>query len=70
MIDKNKLNRIQGILSARQGAEIPKFLEGAKFTRHKGTQTIYSNDNISWFLDPEMSSPFNGNINEFQDRSA
>lgn len=25
MIDRNKLNRIQGILSARQGAEIPKF---------------------------------------------
>ena len=28
MIDKNKLNRIQGILSARQGAEIPKFNPG------------------------------------------
>lgn len=25
MIDRNKLNRIQGVLSARQGAEIPKF---------------------------------------------
>lgn len=25
MIDRNKLNRIQGILSARQGSEIPKF---------------------------------------------
>lgn len=54
MIDRNKLNRIQGVLSAHEGAEIPKFLGGAKFTRHKGTQTIYSNDDISWFWDPEM----------------
>ena len=57
MIDRNKLNRIQGVLSARQGAEIPKFSGGAKFTRHKGTQTIYSNDDISWFWDPEMRNP-------------
>ena len=28
MIDRNKLNRIQGVLSARQGAEIPKFTLG------------------------------------------
>lgn len=28
MIDRNKLNRIQGVLSARQGAEIPKFTPG------------------------------------------
>ena len=67
MIDRNKLNRIQGVLSARQGAEIPKFSEGAKFTRHKGTQTIYSNDNISWFLDQDLTAPFEGDINEFKD---
>ena len=69
MIDRNKLNRIQGVLSARQGAEIPKFSGGAKFTRHKGTQTIYSNDNISWFLDQDLTAPFEGNINEFKDVS-
>ena len=67
MIDRNKLNRIQGVLSARQGAEIPKFSGGAKFTRHKGTQTIYSNDNISWFLDQDLTAPFEGDINEFKD---
>ena len=67
MIDRNKLNRIQGVLSARQGAEIPKLSGGAKFTRHKGTQTIYSNDNISWFLDQDLTAPFEGDINEFKD---
>ena len=67
MIDRNKLNRIQGVLSAHQGAEIPKFSGGAKFTRHKGTQTIYSNDNISWFLDQDLTAPFEGDINEFKD---
>lgn len=69
MIDRNKLNRIKGVLSAHQGAEIPKFSGGAKFTRHKGTQTIYSNDNVSWFLDQDLTAPFEGNINEFQDVS-
>ena len=69
MIDRNKLNRIKGVLSARQGAEIPKFLGGAKFTRHKGTQTIYSNDKVSWFLDQDLKAPFEGNINEFKDYS-
>ena len=34
MIDKNKLNRIQGILSARQGAEIPKFTPGGPVTTY------------------------------------
>lgn len=29
MVDKNKLKRVKGILSARQGAEIPKYLQGA-----------------------------------------
>ena len=67
MIDRNKLNRIQGVLSARAGAEIPKFSGGAKFTRHKGTQTIYSNDNVSWFLDQDLTAPFEGDINEFKD---
>ena len=67
MIDRNKLNRIKGVLSARQGAEIPKFSGGAKFTRHKGTQTIYSNDNVSWFLDQDLTAPFEGDINEFKD---
>ena len=67
MIDRNKLNRIKGVLSARAGAEIPKFQEGAKFTRHKGTQTIYSNDGTSWYVDLDLTIPFTGNINDFKD---
>ena len=34
MIDRNKLNRIQGVLSARQGAEIPKFTPGGPVTTY------------------------------------
>lgn len=33
MIDRNKLNRIRGVLSARQGAEIPKFTPGGPLDR-------------------------------------
>jgi hypothetical protein len=33
MIDRNKLNRIQGVLSARTGAEIPKFNPGGPLDR-------------------------------------
>lgn len=40
MIDRNNLNRIKGILSAKQGAEIPKFQEGAKFAKYNGKQTM------------------------------
>lgn len=36
MIDINNLNRIKGILSAKQGAEIPKFQDGAKFAKYDG----------------------------------
>ena len=30
MVDKNNLNRVKGILSAKQGTEIPKYNTGAK----------------------------------------
>lgn len=69
MIDRNKLNRIKGVLSARQGAEIPKFQGGAKFTRYKGTQVIYSNDNETWYSDPDLAIRFEGNADEFKDMS-
>ena len=43
MIDKNKLNRIQGILSARQGAEIPKFTPGGALAKYNpGDQDFIS----------------------------
>ena len=38
MVDVKNLNRIKGILSAKQGAEIPKHLGGAKFARYNGKQ--------------------------------
>lgn len=68
MLDRNKLNRVKGILSARQGAEIPKYDGGAKFTKkNQANVTIYSNDGQSWFTDGALKNPFSGNIAEFQD---
>lgn len=64
MIDRNNLNRVKGILSARQGAEIPKFQNPAgpmlyngtgqneiKYQKRKGNYYIYSNDGQNWFQD-------------------
>ena len=67
MVDINNLNRIRGILSARQGAEIPKYLGGAKFAKRQGSQTIYSQDGNSWFLDPDLSQMYFGEISGFTD---
>lgn len=68
MLDRNKLNRVKGILSARQGAEIPKHNGGAKFTKRNGYGLfIYSNDGATWFTDEQLKSPFRGNIAEFND---
>jgi hypothetical protein len=47
MIDKNNLNRIKGILSAKKGAEIPKFHDSGvikKLNKFNNT-IIYSNNN-------------------------
>ncbi len=67
MVDINNLNRIRGILSARQGAEIPKYLGGAKFAKRQGSQTIYSQDGNSWFTDPDLSQMYFGEISGFID---
>ena len=67
MVDINKLNRIRGILGARQGAEIPKYLGGAKFAKRQGSQTIYSQDGNSWFTDPDLSQMYFGEISGFTD---
>lgn len=73
MVDINNLNRIRGILSARQGAEIPKFQNPArplvetkaapyaKFAKKHGDIFIYSGDEKSWFLDPQLTKPANIN---------
>lgn len=69
MVDRNNLNRIKGILSARQSAEIPKFQNPAgplvetkadpyaKFAKKHGDIFIYSMDEKSWFLDPQLTKP-------------
>ena len=54
----NNLNRVKGILSARQGAEIPKYTGGAKFKLPYKGSTLYSIDRESWFTDEACSNPF------------
>ena len=66
MVDIKKLNRIKGILSARQGAEIPKFQQGAKFAMYNGRQTIYSSDQSSWFNDESLTSAYTGSLGGFK----
>ena len=70
MIDRNKLNRIKGVLSARAGAEIPKFQDGAKFAKQneKG-RIIYSVDGTTWFNDLALQQPYFGSLNGFNDVS-
>ena len=69
MIDKNNLNRIKGILSAKTGAEIPKFQNSGKITRQHKTNGsyIYSKDGRQWFLDENYSQAFTGNLTEYND---
>ena len=64
-MNKNNLNRIKGILSAKQGTQIPKF-QGGFVIYHKSTnQPLYSKDGTSWFTDEDYMSPFTGSLNEF-----
>jgi hypothetical protein len=57
MIYKN-LNRVKGIISAKQGTEIPKYSGGAKFKLPYQGSTLYSIDKESWFTDEACSNPF------------
>ena len=66
MVDIKNLNRVKGILSAKQGAEIPKFQQGAKFAMYNGKQIIYSSDRSSWFNDESLTSAYTGNLNGFK----
>ena len=49
----NNLNRIRGILSARQGAQVPKFNPGGKMYSKSlpFNVTVYSKDGQNWFQD-------------------
>ena len=69
MLDRSNLNRIKGILSARRGTEIPKFLGGAKFAKEKNGKIIYSADGASWFTDLNLQFPHTGSLNGFYDVS-
>ena len=66
MVDVKNLNRVKGILSAKQGAEIPKFQQGAKFAMYNGRQMIYSSDQSSWFNDEALTSAYTGNLGGFK----
>ena len=65
MVDVKNLNRIKGILSAKQGAEIPKHLQGAKFARYNGKQMIYSENGSSWFMDEDLTTPYTNSLSDF-----
>lgn len=80
MIDRNNLNRVKGILSARQGAEIPKFQTPAgplmwngqgnkeiKFHKKNGHLSIYSNDGANWFQDIGLAIPYRGSLDGYVD---
>lgn len=54
----NNLNRVKGILSAQQGAQVPKYSGGAKFKLPYKGVTLYSIDKESWFTDEACSNPF------------
>lgn len=82
MVDRNNLNRIKGILSARQGAEIPKFQNPAgpmlwngqgdkeiKFHKKKGYASIYSHDGLNWFQDIGLAIPYTGSLDGYVDTS-
>ena len=66
-MNKNNLNRIKGILSAKQGTQIPKFQEGAKFVRRRGNRLIYSADNTNWFYDQNLTQRFNENLEKYNE---
>lgn len=76
MVARSNLNRIKGILSAKQGAGIPKLEQGAqmtqstggaKFKKQKAGTIIYSNDGANWFTDENLQQPHVGGIDGFID---
>ena len=82
MVDRNNLNRIKGILSAKQGAEVPKFQNPAgpmlwngqgnkeiKFHKKNGFASIYSNDGVTWFQDLGLAIPYTGSLDGYTDAS-
>ena len=64
MISKN-VNRIKGILSARQGAEVPKLQTGSKFCARRGNSLLFSNDQNNWFFDQALTNPYKGSMDNY-----
>ena len=64
-MNKNNLNRIKGILSAKQGTQVPKFQSGFVIYHKSTNQPLYSKDGTSWFTDEDYMSPFTGSLNDF-----
>ena len=62
MIDRNNLNRVKGILSAKQGAEIPKYNGGAKFLAKRNRSMLFSNNQENWFFDQNLTQPYKGSV--------
>ena len=68
MIDKNNLNRIKGILSAKKGAEIPKFQNSGVIKKiNKINNTIIYSDNNgqTWYSDDKCTEEYTGSHEEF-----
>ena len=57
---QDSLNRVRGILSARQGAQVPKFNPGGKMYVKTLPMNIkvYSKDGSTWFQDENFSTPY------------
>ena len=68
-MNKNNLNRIKGILSAKQGTQVPKFQKGNILYHKKTGKPIFRIDQSSnqWFTDENYQNLFNGNLNEFSE---
>ena len=64
-MNKNNLNRIKGILSAKQGTQIPKFQQGYTIYHKSTNQPLYSPDGKVWYTDQMYSNLFNGNTSDY-----
>lgn len=63
---QDNLNRIRGILSARQGTEIPKFSNSGKllYKQLNNGKFVYSNDNgATWYDDAQFTQAYSGRMN-------
>ena len=68
-MNKNNLNRIKGILSAKQGTQVPKFQKGNILYHKKTGKPIFRIDQScnQWFTDENYQNLFIGDLNEFSE---